>query len=801
MIKSIKENPGVSLGHYTISACSDKIYIRHQKSNRIILISRDNFNIYELTNYDEYLNRKSHKECQADSIIGIFNYDKMNKYLVYVTTSKMAAKFKGAYIYNICSVNLFKINFAEENKEENLRIKEIKNFLSSKNFYYSNDYDISKSLSNQDNGINNDNYLMNSLLLTDFIKFEIPKCFYSYVIFGFIGCKIDIELNDNPNGQNKKIDLIIIERTLREYTLFKEDISKQLREVEFLSVFKSEQNDDKIFSTVVYLCNEIFYQNINSVFNPYHQYIKKELENCEALVCVINDIYLEENTSLTDFIIKSDELKNRVLLINQIKKDWKPGLYFESNNNCIEFIESYFQNMKLKQSKFIWFVDVNNNMVEKSFMNEKCLRAIVRIFWIAIQKQMNNLKWNINIGIFSEENKTNLSLKYKDIIVPYFNNISKKQILYKKEIRDSAQNIYDFCFNGIEYNSKDTTKSILNRKNSNKNSLIYKDNNSEKLNILCITWNVDDFPIENYNNLNLKDMFTQNILYNDKILPDIIIISLQKLVKINKYDEKSLNILHKKRFTSWMNLIGNNIKNLYQNSIYIPFQNVDFVSNCFISFIKYDLQSKIRFNDLNIIKNEIEPGNKGDKGFSYLTFNYNRYIISLASAYFNSNQNNNNYRLQHLKELLNTKINSGLENGILFKESNFWIILGDLNFRIDLDYEPVMALIEKKDYNFLVNNDQLEKSKSLDSDFNLIVEGNIMFNPTYKFAKGSSNYIVNNVKNKIHSYTDRILYNHNNGIYDLYYNSIANINYSSHKPIVGCFTIICSDKEMESSSK
>ena len=169
-----------------------------------------------------------------------------------------------------------------------------------------------------------------------------------------------------------------------------------------------------------------------------------------------------------------------------IKKDWKPGLYFESNNNCIDYITSYFQNIKYPQGKVIWFADINNNMVDKNFMNEKCLKAIIRIFWLAIQKQMNNLKWNINIGVFSEENKTNLSLKYKDIILPYFADIGKKQILYKNELRNNVQNIYELCFNPNPY--------ITGLEHQ-----VSQVHISEKLNILCISWNVDDLPIEQNN--------------------------------------------------------------------------------------------------------------------------------------------------------------------------------------------------------------------------------------------------------------------------------------------------------------
>ena len=781
----------VSLGKFTISVCSDKIYIKHNKLNKVIYITREDFAISEVTNFDEVLNMKPHNNYQVDSIIGIFNYDKDNKYLFFVSKSIMAAKFKGAYIYNIAGVSFLKINFSQENEEENRRIIDLKNFLSSKNFYYSNDYDISKSLYTQEKEIDNNNYLINLLLRKDFVTNNIPKCFLSYVIFGFIGCKIDIEINDSPTTANKKMDIIIIERTHREYLHFREDIARKLREIEFISVYKSDQTEDYIFSTVVYLCNEIFYQNINSVFNPYHSFIKKELDNYEKIICVLNDIYLKSNIPLTDFILNSEDLKKKVILINKIQKDWKPGLYFESNNNCTDYVTSYFENIKNLQENVIWFVDMNNNMVNTNYMNEKCLKAIVRIFWIAMQKQMINLKWNINIGLFSEDNKTNLSLKYKDIIMPYFNDSATKKVLHKPEIRNSAQNIYDFCFNGNEYNPKNSNRlSILKSKNFGISNSSTSGNNSEKLKILCISWNVDDFPVENNNNsLDLKDLLTQNILIQEKILPDIVFVSLQKTVKLGN-DNPNIPIeIHKKRILSWYNIIKNNIQNIYSNCVYIPLKCVDFLGNCFISFIKYDLKTKIQLMDSKIIKSGIEPGNKGDKGFISLTFKYNGNYLSIASAYFNSNIFNNNYRLKLLKQLLNTKINVGMNGEFAFKESQYWIILGDLNFRVELDYDPVIGLISKNNSHDILNNDQFYKSKHIDSDFNLICEGDIMFNPTYKFIKESNNYHNLKKNNKTPSYTDRVFHGNNKGINNLYYDSINNIKYSSHKPIVAAFEI------------
>lgn len=272
-------------------------------------------------------------------------------------------------------------------------------------------------------------------------------------------------------------------------------------------------------------------------------------------------------------------------------------------------------------------------------------------------------------------------------------------------------------------------------------------------------------------------------------MPDIVFVSLQKTVKLGN-DNPNIPIeIHKKRILSWYNIIKNNIQNIYSNCVYIPLKCVDFLGNCFISFIKYDLKTKIQLMDSKIIKSGIEPGNKGDKGFISLTFKYNGNYLSIASAYFNSNIFNNNYRLKLLKQLLNTKINVGMNGEFAFKESQYWIILGDLNFRVELDYDPVIGLISKNNSHDILNNDQFYKSKHIDSDFNLICEGDIMFKPTYKFIKESNNYHNLKKNNKTPSYTDRVFHGNNKGINNLYYDSINNIKYSSHKPIVAAFEI------------
>ena len=248
-----KQNP--SLGYYTIFETRDNVYIKHQKSSKVISMDRNFQKIYEVSDYNEVLNMKYVTNFLADSILGILNINKLNKYLIVVTSSKIAAKFKGSYIYNILKVRLVKITFFQETEEEQKCVKEINGLFSTRNFYYSNDYDLSLSLSMQEKNVQNSEYLINSSLLIPFQNFRVPKIFYSHVIFGYVGCKIDVDIKDLTNGTNRSVDLIIIERVYKKSLLVNDDIPQQLKQIEFITVYKNGENEKNIFSFIIYFIN------------------------------------------------------------------------------------------------------------------------------------------------------------------------------------------------------------------------------------------------------------------------------------------------------------------------------------------------------------------------------------------------------------------------------------------------------------------------------------------------------------------------------------------------------------------
>ena len=143
-------------------------------------------------------------------------------------------------------------------------------------------------------------------------------------------------------------------------------------------------------------------------------------------------------------------------------------------------------------------------------------------------------------------------------------------------MKNVIQNLFDKFFianiknsvnnsNSLRFSNRMSFGGLINNQNENNNNVI-----NEKLNILCITWNVDDIPIEDKEytkNMNIKELFTKNSLYGNNILPDIIFISLQKLVKINESNKDSIKALHRKRYTVWANGLKSYIENLYSNCV------------------------------------------------------------------------------------------------------------------------------------------------------------------------------------------------------------------------------------------
>lgn len=99
--------------------------------------------------------------------------------------------------------------------------------------------------------------------------------------------------------------------------------------------------------------------------------------------------------------------------------------------------------------------------------------------------------------------------------------------------------------------------------------------------------------------------------------------------------------------------------------------------------------------------------------------------------------------------------------GILNHDAIFWV--GDLNYRVELSIDSVIALIEAKKYTELIKHDQLRSAREKGEVFQGFEEGTLNFAPTYKLSRKSSEYEKKEIDGEMKvvrtpSWTDRVLW-------------------------------------------
>ena len=97
--------------------------------------------------------------------------------------------------------------------------------------------------------------------------------------------------------------------------------------------------------------------------------------------------------------------------------------------------------------------------------------------------------------------------------------------------------------------------------------------------------------------------------------------------------------------------------------------------------------------------------------------------------------------------------------------------MGDLNYRLEFPRRKCERLIRScsaaNDYSPLLARDQLSRVMKQNKAFHGLSEAPITFAPTFKFDKGTMNY-DSSEKQRVPSYTDRILYTPNGVVCNRY---------------------------------
>ena len=349
--------------------------------------------------------------------------------------------------------------------------------------------------------------------------------------------------------------------------------------------------------------------------------------------------------------------------------------------------------------------------------------------------------------------------------------------------------------------------------------------------IYIATWNVG---AANDNLISLEKLLLLPLIE----MPNIYFIGFQEIVPLN-----SLNVISNEKnnliFEKW-NMRILNIINSYKEINYMKIAEMNLGGIAFFAYVKNSDIDYIK--DSSFIFEYIKTGLGGtasNKGSCIFSFNYYNTSISVSCSHLCAGASKNQNRIDELIEILdfkvnniekknvnnlinskdefdisnidlnnNTNTNTNINNNSLFRNSDIFFIFGDLNFRIDTQYENFKEIIKNEKENIwktLLDFDQLNKSRQASMNLDIIDEMEINFKPTYKYCIGSNeyDYTLNDNKDNIGkksgkkrnpSWCDRILFKKNDkntNIIGLKYESVMDEKFkvSDHRPVYAIFNI------------
>ncbi|KAJ1508882.1 inositol polyphosphate 5-phosphatase [Coelomomyces lativittatus] len=258
--------------------------------------------------------------------------------------------------------------------------------------------------------------------------------------------------------------------------------------------------------------------------------------------------------------------------------------------------------------------------------------------------------------------------------------------------------------------------------------------------------------------------------------PDVLVFGLQEIVELTPGQIVAADPIKRQQ---WQQALILSISQAY-TSTYTLICDGQLVGAAIFVFAKSTLLPSLHELESITVKTGL-AGMAGNKGAISVRFKIYDTTFCFVTAHLAAGQNNVTDRLRDYEVIVNE---TKFRHGKTLDDHDHVIWLGDFNFRINLDYDTLIAAITRQDWAFISKFDQLSLARQQLKAFGGYHESKLLFPPTYKFDVGSMNYDTS-AKQRLPAWCDRILFK-SKGTQPLTcatYNMISDLNISDHRPV------------------